>query len=64
MLPNIGWGELMLVFLIVLLLFGARRLPEIGRSIGKAIQSFKKGISEESDTPEEDPEEDKDKKNN
>lgn len=60
MLPNIGWGELMLVFLIVLLLFGARRLPEIGRSIGKAIQSFKKGISEESDTPEED----KDKKNN
>lgn len=58
MLPNIGWGELMLVFLIVLLLFGARRLPEIGRSIGKAIQSFKKGISEESDTPEED----KDKK--
>lgn len=60
MLPNIGWGELMLVFLIVLLLFGARRLPEIGRSIGKAIQSFKKGISEESDTQEED----KDKKNN
>ena len=49
MLPNIGWGELVIIFLIVLLLFGAKRLPEIGRSIGKAIQSFKKGISDEPD---------------
>ena len=49
MLPNIGWGELVIIFLIVLLLFGAKRLPEIGRSVGKAIQSFKKGISDESD---------------
>ena len=49
MLPNIGWGELVIIFLIVLLLFGAKRLPEIGRSVGKAIQSFKKGMSDESD---------------
>ncbi|MBU1122540.1 MAG: twin-arginine translocase TatA/TatE family subunit [Candidatus Omnitrophica bacterium] len=37
-----GTGELLLIFLIILLLFGASRLPEIARSIGKAIREFKK----------------------
>jgi len=46
MLPNLGWGELLIILFIVLLIFGARRLPEIGRSIGKTISSFKKGIKE------------------
>ncbi|MBD3272383.1 MAG: twin-arginine translocase TatA/TatE family subunit [Elusimicrobia bacterium] len=53
MLPNLGWGELILIFFILLLVFGARKLPEIGRSIGHAIQSFKKGMKDtqdESDT--------------
>jgi len=37
-----GTGELLLIFLIILLLFGAAKLPEIARAIGKAIKEFKK----------------------
>ncbi len=39
---NIGMPELLVIFLVVLLLFGAKRLPEIGNSLGKAIKEFKK----------------------
>ncbi len=39
---GIGMGELVVILLIILLLFGAGRLPEIARSLGKAIQEFKK----------------------
>jgi sec-independent protein translocase protein TatA len=52
---NIGPQELFILFLIVLFLFGAKRIPEIGRSIGKGIQEFKKGMREvdaEINTPE------------
>ena len=37
-----GTGELLLILLIILLLFGAKKLPEIARSIGKALKEFKK----------------------
>jgi sec-independent protein translocase protein TatA len=43
---NIGPQELFILFLIVLLVFGAKRIPEIGRSIGRGIQEFKKGMRE------------------
>ena len=43
---NIGPQELFILFLIVLLIFGAKRIPEIGRSIGKGIQEFKRGMRE------------------
>jgi len=43
---NIGFGELIIVFLILLLLFGATRLPEVGIALGKAIKGFKKGVHE------------------
>lgn len=49
MLPNLGIGELALILVIVLLLFGAKRLPEIARSIGNSVNSFKKGLGEKSD---------------
>ena len=39
---GIGGPELLVIFLIVLLLFGAKRLPEIARSMGKATTEFKK----------------------
>ena len=42
---NLGFGELMVILVIVLVLFGARRVPEIGASIGKGIREFKKNIS-------------------
>ena len=41
---NIGPQEMFILFLIIILLFGAKRIPEIGRSIGKGIQEFKKGM--------------------
>jgi sec-independent protein translocase protein TatA len=45
-LQNIGFPELLVILLIVLLLFGATRLPEIARSLGKSIHEFKKGVKE------------------
>lgn len=39
---GIGLPELLLIFLVCLLLFGADRLPEIGRSLGEGIREFKK----------------------
>ena len=49
MFPNIGMGELVLILLIVLLLFGAKRLPEIAKGMGKSIRSFKDGLSDAAD---------------
>lgn len=43
---NIGFTELLMILVIVLVLFGARRVPEIGASIGKGIREFKKNISD------------------
>ena len=45
-MPNIGWPELLLIVFVVLLLFGAGRLPEISRQMGKAIQEFKKAMKD------------------
>jgi sec-independent protein translocase protein TatA len=39
---GLGWQELLLVFFIVLLIFGANRIPDIARSLGKATREFKK----------------------
>lgn len=44
-----GMGELALILLIVLLLFGAARLPEIARALGRSIKEFKKGAKEVKD---------------
>ena len=46
MFGNIGFPELLIILLIVLLLFGAKRLPEIARGLGKSLHEFKKGIKE------------------
>lgn len=45
MFGNLGWTEVLLVFIVFLLLFGAKRLPEIGQSLGRGIREFKKSIS-------------------
>ena len=43
---GLGMGEMIVIFLVVLLLFGAKRLPEIGSSLGKGIREFKGSIKE------------------
>lgn len=43
---GLGMGELVIILVIVLLIFGAGRLPEVMGSLGKGIQSFKKGMKE------------------
>jgi sec-independent protein translocase protein TatA len=43
---RIGLPELMIIMAIVILIFGANRLPELGRGIGKGIKNFKEGMKE------------------
>jgi len=42
---GIGWGEIVLIALIVLLLFGGRKIPELMRGLGKGVKSFKDGMN-------------------
>jgi sec-independent protein translocase protein TatA len=43
---GLGYQELLLILVIVLILFGASRLPELARSLGSSVKEFKKGVSE------------------
>jgi sec-independent protein translocase protein TatA len=46
---GLGMPELIVILVIVLVIFGASRLPQLGEGLGKAIKGFKKGISDVSD---------------
>ncbi|MCL0061189.1 twin-arginine translocase TatA/TatE family subunit [Thermodesulfovibrionales bacterium] len=46
MIPGVGMTELIIILVIVLVLFGAKRLPELASGFGKAIKNFKKATSE------------------
>ena len=46
MLGGIGAQEILLILLIIILLFGARKIPEIARGLGKSMSEFKKGLRE------------------
>lgn len=46
MLGNLGPGEMVFILLVLLLIFGARRLPEIGSSLGRGIREFKKSMTD------------------
>lgn len=46
-----SWGPILIILLIVLILFGPKRLPELGDSIGKAIKSFKRAHDEPENLP-------------
>ena len=48
-MPNIGTGEIILLLLLALLLFGAKRLPEIGRSLGRGMREFKDSVTGKDD---------------
>jgi sec-independent protein translocase protein TatA len=49
---GLGYQELLLILVIVLILFGAQRLPDLARSLGSSVKEFKKGVTElKDDTP-------------
>ena len=45
-LQNIGTGEIIIVALVVLLLFGGKKIPELMRGLGKGVKSFKEGMND------------------
>lgn len=52
LIGGLGWGEILLILLVILLLFGAKRLPELARGLGKGIREFKgavEGVEKELD---------------
>ena len=49
MFGNLGVWEILLILVVVMLLFGAKRLPEMGASIGKGIREFKRSLSDTQD---------------
>jgi sec-independent protein translocase protein TatA len=46
MFGNLGAGEIVLIVLVILLLFGAKKIPELARGIGKGMSEFKKGLKD------------------
>ena len=48
MFGNLGFPELLIIMVVILLLFGAKRIPEIAGSMGKGIREFKKNINDAS----------------
>jgi len=51
--PHIGWMELLIVLAVLLLLFGATRVPRMARSLGQTASEFKKGAKEAREATEE-----------
>jgi sec-independent protein translocase protein TatA len=45
-MPNLGGPELIIILAVFVLLFGAKKLPELGSSFGKSIKNFKRGIDD------------------
>ena len=44
MFGNLGAGEIILILLVVLILFGAKKIPELAKGLGKGMSEFKKGL--------------------
>ena len=51
-MPNVGPMEIVILVVILLLVFGSRRLPEMGRSLGKGMREFKDSVSGKDEEPE------------
>lgn len=56
-MPTIGAGELIIILIIVLLVFGSSRLPKLARSVGQASKEFRKGVDEADRAQDEDSDE-------
>jgi len=55
-MPNLGGPELIIILAVFVLLFGAKKLPELGSSFGKSIKNFKRGIEDANAEADEDTE--------
>lgn len=44
---GLGFGELLIILIIVVLMFGGKKLPQLGASLGESIKNFKKGMKED-----------------
>jgi sec-independent protein translocase protein TatA len=53
-MPNVGPLEIVLILIVALVIFGPKRLPELGRSAGKGIREFKNSVTGKDDDDEED----------
>ncbi len=51
-MPNVSPTEIIILVVVLLLVFGSRRLPEIGRSVGKGMREFKNSVSGKDEKPE------------
>jgi len=49
MLGGIGWQEILVILLVVLILFGAKRIPEIARGLGHGIRDFRSAVKDSAD---------------
>jgi sec-independent protein translocase protein TatA len=52
---NLGAPELILIFLVVLVLFGAKKIPELAQGLGKGVKEFRKAMKDVQDDGEQDP---------
>ena len=53
-LGSLGFWEILLIVLVILLLFGGKKIPELMKGLGKGVKSFKDGMNGKDDTPAED----------
>jgi sec-independent protein translocase protein TatA len=44
-MPDVGWPELLVILVIALVIFGPKRLPDLGKSLGKGVREFRNGLS-------------------
>mgnify|MGYP001230945267 CR=1 FL=1 len=56
-MPNLGLGEIVLIALVALILFGPKKLPDLGRALGKGLHDFKKALEGKSEEAPPSPEE-------
>lgn len=49
MFDNIGTGELLIILLVILVLFGAKKIPDLAHGLGKGIREFKKAVKDVQD---------------
>jgi sec-independent protein translocase protein TatA len=46
---NLGFGELLIIFIVILLIFGSSKLPALGDALGRSIKNFKRSVSGENE---------------